>query len=76
MASAARRTDDDDVGAALRCHGEQRAAHVTAARHHGVLTRVLRGRALQVSPAFVITEPEITTMTDGFEAALREVAAR
>ena len=51
-------------------------AVVTAARHHGVLTRVLRGRALQVSPAFVITEPEITTLADGFEAALREVAAR
>ncbi len=51
-------------------------AVVTAARHHGVLTRVLRGRALQVSPAFVITEAELATMTDGFEAALREVAAR
>ena len=51
-------------------------AVVTAARRHGVLTRVLRGRALQVSPAFVITEPEIATLTDGFEAALREVAAR
>jgi adenosylmethionine-8-amino-7-oxononanoate aminotransferase len=51
-------------------------AVVTAARHHGVLTRVLRGRALQVSPAFVITEAEIATLVDGFEAALREVAGR
>jgi adenosylmethionine-8-amino-7-oxononanoate aminotransferase len=48
---------------------------VTAARHHGVLTRVLRGRALHVSPAFVITEDEITTMASAFEAALHDVAA-
>ena len=47
---------------------------VTAARRHGVLTRSLRGRALQVSPAFVITEAEIGTMVDAFEAALRDVA--
>jgi putrescine aminotransferase len=45
------------------------------ARQHGVLTRVLRGRALQVSPAFVITEAEIGQIADGFEAALRQVAA-
>ncbi len=51
-------------------------AVVNAARHHGVLTRVLRGRALQVSPAFVITEAELATMTDALEAALREVAER
>jgi adenosylmethionine-8-amino-7-oxononanoate aminotransferase len=50
-------------------------AVASAARRHGVLTRVLRGRALQVSPAFVITESEIATMVDGFEAALRDVAA-
>jgi putrescine---pyruvate transaminase len=48
---------------------------VLAAREHGVLTRVLRGRALHVSPAFVITEAEIATLVDGFDAALREVAA-
>jgi adenosylmethionine-8-amino-7-oxononanoate aminotransferase len=50
-------------------------AVATAARRHGVLTRVLRGRALQVSPTFVITEAEITTLVDGLEAALRDVAA-
>lgn len=50
-------------------------AVVTASRRHGVLTRVLRGRALQVSPAFIISEGEIATMTDGFAAALRDVAA-
>ena len=51
-------------------------AVVAAARRHGVLTRAVRGGALQVSPAFVITEAEISTLADGFEAALREVAAR
>jgi putrescine aminotransferase len=42
---------------------------------HGILSRVLRGVALQVSPPFVITEAEIRGMVDGFEAALAEVAA-
>ena len=46
-----------------------------AARRHGVLTRVLRGVALQVSPPFVVTEAEIAAMVDGLEAALEEVAA-
>jgi adenosylmethionine-8-amino-7-oxononanoate aminotransferase len=46
-----------------------------ALRRHGILTRVLRGVALQVSPPFVITEAEIRLMVDGFEAALAEVAA-
>ena len=50
-------------------------AVVAAARRHGVLTRVVRGVALQVSPAFVITAAEIDTMTAGLEAALHEVAA-
>ncbi|MFO1539208.1 MAG: aspartate aminotransferase family protein [Chloroflexota bacterium] len=47
---------------------------VVAARGHGVLTRVLRGKALHVSPPFVITEAEIGTIADGFRAALEEVA--
>jgi putrescine aminotransferase len=46
-----------------------------ALRRHGILTRVLRGVALQVSPPFVISEAEIRGMVDGFEAALAEVAA-
>ena len=50
-------------------------AVVAAARRHGILTRAIRGVALQVSPAFVITEDEIAQLADGFEAALREVAA-
>jgi len=48
---------------------------VAALRRHGILTRVLRGVALQVSPPFVISEAEIRRMVDGFEAALAEVAA-
>jgi putrescine---pyruvate transaminase len=47
---------------------------VSAALRHGVATRVLRGHALQVSPPFVITEAEITTMVDGFGQAIEEVA--
>ena len=50
-------------------------AVVGAARRHGVLTRAVRGGAFQISPAFTITETEIDTMVDGFEAALRDVAA-
>jgi adenosylmethionine-8-amino-7-oxononanoate aminotransferase len=49
---------------------------VVAAQRHGVATRVLRGHALQVSPPFVITEAEITTMVDGLGAAIEDVAAR
>jgi adenosylmethionine-8-amino-7-oxononanoate aminotransferase len=35
---------------------------------------VLRGHALQVSPPFVISEAEITTLVDGLGAAIDEVA--
>jgi putrescine---pyruvate transaminase len=45
---------------------------VAAARRHGVLTRVLRGRALQFSPAFVITEEEIGRIAGAFDTAIRE----
>jgi adenosylmethionine-8-amino-7-oxononanoate aminotransferase len=48
---------------------------VAAALGHGVATRVLRGHALQVSPAFVITEAEIDTLVDGLGSALQDVAA-
>jgi adenosylmethionine-8-amino-7-oxononanoate aminotransferase len=46
-----------------------------SARRHGVLTRVMRGVALQVSPAFVVSESEIAALVDGLEAALSETAA-
>ena len=32
---------------------------VRAARAGGVITRALRGRTLQISPPFVVTEPEL-----------------
>ena len=51
------------------------ARAVAAALNHGIATRVLRGHALHISPAFVITEDEIDTMVDGMGAALEDVAA-
>ena len=48
---------------------------VRAAQAHGVLTRAVRGVALQFSPAFVISEDEIAGIAEGFHAALRDVAA-
>jgi putrescine aminotransferase len=48
---------------------------VAAALREGVATRVLRGHALHISPAFVITEQEIDTMVEGLGAALEEVAS-
>jgi adenosylmethionine-8-amino-7-oxononanoate aminotransferase len=47
---------------------------VGAAREHGVLTRALRGTALQVSPPFVITEQELERVAQGFAAALDDAA--
>ena len=48
---------------------------VASAYRHGVATRVLRGHALQFSPAFVITEAQVDTIVDGFGTAFEEVAA-
>ena len=48
---------------------------VAAAWRHGVLTRVLRGGALQISPAFVITSEEIGLLADGLRRALEDVAS-
>ncbi|HEX9066910.1 MAG TPA: aspartate aminotransferase family protein [Streptosporangiaceae bacterium] len=48
---------------------------VLAVRARGVITRLLRGVALQVSPPFVITEAEIATIAEAFAGALDEVAA-
>jgi putrescine---pyruvate transaminase len=47
---------------------------VAAIRGRGVLTRLLRGVALQVSPPFVITEPEIGRIAEAFGDAFDEVA--
>jgi putrescine aminotransferase len=47
---------------------------VLAIRARGVLTRLLRGVALQVSPPFVITESEIDRIAEALGGAFDEVA--
>jgi len=68
--------------AAIELSAEARAANagavdavVGAAKRHGVLTRNIRGVGLQFSPAFVISEDDIARIAEGFDAALRDVAA-
>ena len=51
------------------------AAATMAARRNGVLTRVLRGVALQLSPPFVTTREELAAMVDGVAAGVREATA-
>ena len=48
---------------------------VVTSRAAGVLTRNLRGRALQISPPFVITEAELDEMAHGLRAGLDSLAA-
>lgn len=48
---------------------------VGAALRHGVATRVVRGHALQISPAFTIEQGELDTLVDGLGAAFEDVAA-
>jgi adenosylmethionine-8-amino-7-oxononanoate aminotransferase len=50
-------------------------AVVVAARRHGVITRALRGVALQISPPLVVTEDELTAIVGGIGAAVRETVA-
>jgi adenosylmethionine-8-amino-7-oxononanoate aminotransferase len=50
-------------------------AVVVAARRHGVITRALRGVALQISPPLVVTEDELTAIVSGIDAAVRETIA-
>jgi len=47
---------------------------VAEIRERGVITRLLRGAALQISPPFVITEAEIARIADVFRAAFDAVA--
>ena len=47
---------------------------VKASRERGVLTRALRGAALQVSPPFVITEQELERVAQTFAAALDDAS--
>jgi putrescine---pyruvate transaminase len=46
-----------------------------AARGHGVLTRVLVGGGLQVSPALVVDSDDLAELTDGLRAALDDVGS-
>ncbi len=46
---------------------------VVEIRERGVITRLLRGVALQISPPFVITESEITEIVSVFRQALDEM---
>jgi adenosylmethionine-8-amino-7-oxononanoate aminotransferase len=43
---------------------------VAGAREHGVLTRSLRGCALHISPAFVVSPQQLDALVDGLRAAL------
>ena len=49
---------------------------VAEIRERGVITRLLRGAALQISPPFVITEAEIARIAEVFGAAFDAVAVR
>ena len=50
-------------------------AAVLAARRHGVLSRALRGVALQISPPLVVTEDELTAIVDAVAIGVREAVA-
>jgi adenosylmethionine-8-amino-7-oxononanoate aminotransferase len=62
---------DEDARAADPAIGQRL---VLAVRERGVITRLLRGVALQVSPPFVITESEIGQIADAFAGAFDEIA--
>jgi putrescine aminotransferase len=49
---------------------------VAEIRDRGVITRLVRGVALQVSPPLIVTEPEIERIAETFAAALDAVAGR
>jgi putrescine---pyruvate transaminase len=50
-------------------------AAVLAARQHGVLTRALRGVALQISPPLVVSEDELAAIVDAVAAGVRAAVA-
>jgi putrescine---pyruvate transaminase len=67
--------------AAVEIAGDARTADpglgprlVAEIRERGVITRLLRGAALQISPPFVITEAEIARIAEVFGAAFDAVA--
>ena len=63
---------DADV---LREHPTAVARTVATARRHAVVSRVLRGVALQISPPLVVTEAELETIVGGIAAALEETVS-
>jgi putrescine aminotransferase len=67
------------LAAAIELDADLLAAHptigpavVVAARGHGVISRFLRGAALQISPPLVVSEEELAAIVDGLAAALGE----
>ncbi len=56
-------------------HPTAGVAVVAAARRHGVISRALRGVAMQISPPLVVTEDELATIADGIAEAIRETIA-
>ena len=50
-------------------------AVVTAARRHGVISRALRGVALQDLPPLIVEEDELVSIVDGLRAAIEETVA-
>jgi putrescine aminotransferase len=50
-------------------------AAVLAARRHGVLTRALRGVALQISPPLVVSEEELVAIVSAVTAGIRAAVA-
>jgi adenosylmethionine-8-amino-7-oxononanoate aminotransferase len=71
------------LAAAVELHGSVLEADpgapfavTLAARRHGVLTRPLRGVALQISPPLVVTEDELETIAAAVTAGVREVVGQ
>ncbi len=67
------------LAGAVEINGDLLAEHpaagpavVAAARRNGVITRLLRGVALQISPPLVVTEDELAAVADGIGAAVLE----
>jgi putrescine---pyruvate transaminase len=63
-------------GALLAEHPTLGPATVAAARGRGVITRLLRGVALQISPPLTVTEEELAAIVGGIGDALGDTIAR
>jgi putrescine---pyruvate transaminase len=63
-----------ELSAEVLAGNPETANNVAAeARRNGVISRVLLGRSLQISPPAIITRDELRLMVDEFLAALRQV---